>query len=142
MARKLKIKLNKLKKKIPRRQHVFKYAKTQEEIIRVYRFGPHSCMKGRVSVAAYAKGDLAVAYLTHIKSGRIVARAVVWPKKGLYWRMYGDSKRLQHSLAYRGYRHGRLKGARIDANTFGGHLSIDGCYGTKFSPCGQYRIIM
>lgn len=73
-------------------------------------------------VSAYAAGDLAVAYMTDDK-GRTIARALVWPEKKIYSRVYatGDSfhKALQalgyerSTLYYRTGSNSGLKGARI-----------------------------
>lgn len=63
-----------------------KFAKTEAEIISVYAKGPGSCMSGKKCVGAYAAGDLAVAYLEDDR--RIIARALCWPDKKVFGRVY------------------------------------------------------
>lgn len=79
------------------------FARTEEEIVRVYAKGPRSCMSIREGDVAfglnplrvYAAGDLAVAYLEgeppmgqKDKSLTVMARAVVWPDKKVASRVY------------------------------------------------------
>lgn len=98
---------------------VLRLATTADEIERVYTSGPSSCMSAAASayaspfhpVRVYAAGDLAVAYLVRAES--ITARAVVWPAKKLYSRIYGDGPRLCAALEAEGYRSGKLYGARL-----------------------------
>lgn len=124
-------------------RHEFKIAKTAKEIIEVYRVGPPSCMKGSKAVGAYEGPDLAVAYMQNKKTKEIVARAVVWPKKRLYFRVYGKERKLyyklklENSLHRRGYKNGRLAGARINQKY--GVPAIDGCHG--YNKRGQYIVI-
>jgi hypothetical protein len=73
------------------------FATTREEVKRVYLNGPPSCMSNGQShydsknVAhpseVYAAGDLAVAYLAD-GAGNIVARAVAWPARKTFGRVY------------------------------------------------------
>lgn len=89
-----------------------KFASTPEEIEHVYNEGPSSCMKptsrdyvnvGDMNpVRVYGAGDLQVAYLAN-SFGDINARAVVWPEKKIYHRIYGDADRLKVALAELGY---------------------------------------
>lgn len=103
------------------KSHVLKLATTPEEIVRVYVNGPNSCMSGGRSAyhchghptEVYASGDLAVAYITDPGSGKPTARAVVWPEKKQYVRIYGDSNRLLAALRDEGYQQGTLEGARL-----------------------------
>jgi hypothetical protein len=85
-------------------------AMTSDDIEEVYVGGPNSCMAGPASgfnspvhpVRMYGAGDLGVAYLgTTVKA---TARAVVWPEKRVYGRVYGDEARLEHALREAGYR--------------------------------------
>lgn len=63
-----------------------KFATTEQEILRVYNEGPRSCMRGSNGVIAYAAGDLAIAYID--EDGRPRARALCWPEKKIYGRVY------------------------------------------------------
>jgi hypothetical protein len=73
-----------------------KFATTPDEIEHVYCNGPSSCMShdaDRYSspfhpTRVYGAGDLAVAYLEREDS--ITARALCWPDKKVYGRVYGD----------------------------------------------------
>ena len=77
-----------------------KLAKTADEIQHVYENGPDSCMSHEPEyyqspfhpTRVYAAGDLAVAYLE--RDERITARALVWPEKKTFSRIYGDGGRL------------------------------------------------
>ncbi len=89
------------------------FATTAEEIVKIYTNGPDSCMAktsqskwGTDSHPAefYAAGDLAVAYLKKGKE-RASARAVCWPEKKQFGRLYGDVERLRTELLKLGYRH-------------------------------------
>lgn len=77
-------------------------AKTEEEIIDVYKNGPKSCMFGIQGVMAYAHsdGDIAIAYTGPIT--RPSARAVVNTKRMEYLTVYGDA-RLDSILRSSGY---------------------------------------
>lgn len=103
-------------------------ARTANEIARVYSAedGPTSCMDGRnfsfseCPARVYAYKDLAVAYLGDISGENrsqdvIGARAVVWPDKQIYSRVYGDVDTLESALQTAGYSEGSIKGARIAA---------------------------
>lgn len=72
---------------------------------------------------AYASPDLAIAYLVDTK-GRTTARALCWPEKKVYGRMYADNDALHNALkalgytkcmTYYGYNGGKtsLVGARV-----------------------------
>jgi hypothetical protein len=70
--------------------------------------------------SVYGAGDLAIAYLTNA-SGKTIARALCWPEKKLYSRVYASGDRLHRLLQKRGYSKtayysdgkGRLTGARL-----------------------------
>lgn len=87
-----------------------RFATTPEEITRVYTTGPHSCMSKEYKsfpihpAAVYAAGDLAVAYMLNPKSRSISSRAVCWPERKLYGRIYGDIERLKRKFEEEGYR--------------------------------------
>ncbi len=88
-----------------------KFATEADEIEDVYRHGPHSCMVHSTSsygtdfhpVRVYAAGDLAVAYLSP-NGDHVTARALVWPEKKLYGRIYGDAMKLSILLKEQGYK--------------------------------------
>ena len=126
-------------------EYQFGLATTQQEIVDVYVNGPHSCMDARSFCAlrthpcrVYAAGDLAIAYLKgeapvnqHNRDRVYVARALVWPDKKFYSRVYPtpdfysqdgfmsstDSTNCQTALLKRlqqeGYTPGSLNGARL-----------------------------
>lgn len=108
---------------------------------RVYTNGPHSCMAHSADhfdssmhpVRVYAGPDLALAYLERDGHG-ITARAIVWPEKKIYSRIYGDSARLADLLEEQGYQAGDLDGARIlKVAEMGGFVMpyVDGVYGAE-----------
>lgn len=91
-------------------------ATTADDIEHVYRHGPPACMSKSFATPehpsrVYAAGDLAIAYIGTDDS--IIARALVWPKKQLYGRIYGCRARLTKALDRAGYSEGSLTGARI-----------------------------
>lgn len=97
------------------------FARTREEIARVYKTGPESCMDGEHDfdelpcwpTEPYAGGDLAVAYTVNNR-GRIQARAVCWPDKKQFGRVYGDVQRLKAALLSEGFEEIRSCGKRFD----------------------------
>jgi hypothetical protein len=82
------------------------FARTPDEIERIYEEGPPSCMSGKGWIIhparAYAAGDLAVAYTMNYK-GRIQERAVCFPEKKQIGRIYGDGGRLREKLLAEGW---------------------------------------
>lgn len=96
------------------------FATDADEIERVYRDGPRSCMAYHPGdyaspchpVRVYAGPDLALAYIER-GAGNITARALVWPDKKRYGRVYGDEQRIVPLLRAAGYSYGSLSGARI-----------------------------
>lgn len=146
-----------------------KFAVTRAEIRDVYERcfqedGVHSCMAGPVSrfssrnvdydvhpAEAYAGGDLQLAYLE--KNGQIIARALCWPEKKVYGRVYGDSSRFWSMMDAQGYQEGDandLIGARmakivIETDDYYGDRIvapyIDGPNCVHESECGEYLII-
>jgi hypothetical protein len=99
--------------------NVLLFADTADEIERVYVNGPDSCMAKPAGYfdssvhpcRIYAAGDLALAYM--VRKDEITARALVWPEKKIYGRIYGDETRLLDLLDIAGYRSGPLEGARM-----------------------------
>jgi hypothetical protein len=89
-----------------------KFGSTREEFSHVYQNGPDSCMShglrdyntGDVHPSeVYAAGDLAVAYLEN--QDRITARAICWPDRMLYGRVYGDTHRMHELMRALDYKH-------------------------------------
>lgn len=100
-----------------------KFASTPDEIEGVYtnyadNIEPvaRSCMRGRTwdwgchPVRVYGAGDLAVAYLTNA-AGETTHRALCWPEKKIYSRMYAADDVLHKMLAQLGYAKSRYYGA-------------------------------
>lgn len=110
------------------------FAYTIEDIERVYKNGPNSCMSGdknfydgietfisskynpqaTAPVACYHSFDLAVAYIKDYQD-RIVGRAVVNTNDKTYARGYGNTRALIQSLNAAGYEHNRnaIEGCHI-----------------------------
>lgn len=95
------------------------FSQDPDEIETVYLKGPSSCMSKGLShydsaihpSRVYAGPDLAVAYDAHYSS-----RAVVWPDKKIYSRVYGDTDRFTDALESIGYTKGGeddFQGARL-----------------------------
>jgi hypothetical protein len=92
-----------------------------DEIESVYKNGPSSCMTFRDDqyrgpchpARVYAGPDLAVAYLGTVEAP--TSRAVVWPDKKIWARIYGDEYRMEMALEREGYRMGpeSFEGARL-----------------------------
>jgi hypothetical protein len=92
------------------------FAVTADDIVRVYRNGPTSCMSHPTDtyasapvhpVAVYGSSDLQLAYLAAKDitdpEFRASARALVWPEKKIWVRIYGDEGRLSAALEELGY---------------------------------------
>lgn len=88
-----------------------KFAETEEDILRVYRLGPRSCMAGdskheQEQLRAYAKKPIAVAYVT-CKDGdeeEIIARVICNTKRKQYISSaYGDCDKITALLREAGY---------------------------------------
>jgi hypothetical protein len=100
----------------------FSLATTEDDVIAVYRGGPHSCMshdvdeystRGIHPVSVYAGSDLAVAYLGDKRKAS--ARCIVWPEKKFYTRVYGDTT-LRVVLEKDGYQYtDSVDGAKVRA---------------------------
>jgi hypothetical protein len=123
-----------------------KFAHTPDEIERVYKEGPHSCMKADFSspvhpARVYGAGDLAVAYLEDEE--HITARCVVWPEKLAKSTVYGDDARLGTALVNAGYSSdNRFTGAKLLAiEASSGFVApyIDGGYHVEYD--GDYLIL-
>jgi uncharacterized protein YeeX (DUF496 family) len=110
--------------------NVLQFATTADEIEQVYVNGPRSCMAGAASdydspihpVRVYAAGDLAIAYLT--ADGDITARALCWPAKKVYGRIYGDEYRLGAALTAAEYKQqsSALYGAKLTRHEYDDNL--------------------
>lgn len=103
-----------------------KIAMTPEEIVHVYtHFSGYedgvssSCMRGQFTrlpkhpTSVYGAGDLGIAYVQ--KDGATVARALVWPEKKIYSRVYGREI-IHQALKSSGYE----KGAYYGGTSFAG----------------------
>lgn len=125
------------------------FAATADEIQEVYENGPHSCMSHEASdyesschpVRVYAAGDLQVAYVE--REGRITARALCWPERKVYGRVYGDESKLIELLDAEGYSSPRgwqsLQGAKLRKIEDGDCYVmpyIDGSHSVE--DCGDY----
>lgn len=94
-----------------------KIARTPDEIELVYKGGPTSCMKTYAGdtnehpVRVYGDSDLGIAYFGMIEN--VIARAIVWPDKKLYGRLYGAGAILQTILHENQYKSGSMNGAHI-----------------------------
>lgn len=77
----------------------------QRPFERGYR--PHPC-------AVYGDSDLAVAYLGEIPHN-VLSRCVVWPRRKLWSRIYGNQAKMRHALTLAGYTQGWPEGARVRA---------------------------
>lgn len=120
--------------------HKLKFAKTADEIVKVYLRGPRSCMSHDPDdyasyihpVSVYGDSDLQVAYLEDYDK-RVTDRVLVWPEKKIYGRVYGGGDgRLERMLREEGYIQGSLEGARIRLIEDENHDAvvmpyIDGC---------------
>lgn len=96
-------------------EQAFKLATSPDEIEEVYtnydgscRDVASSCMRGddwnygEHPCRVYGAGDLAIAYLTNA-NGETTHRALCWPERKLYSRMYGYGDRLHARLKMAGY---------------------------------------
>lgn len=116
------------------------FATTQDEIVEVYENGPDSCMHGDDCVRVYAAGDLAVAWVKS-PQGDVLSRALCWPAKKVYGRVYPDDDENGPDLIARlrslDYQHlhqsaGGFEGARLlKIETVGTYVMpyIDSSYG-------------
>ena len=92
------------------------------DIVTAYINGPRSCMSKTADsfytdihhpVEIYGgKSDLALAILR--RDGAITARAVCWPARKTYGRIYGDDVRLKSELARRGWKSGYFQSAKLN----------------------------
>lgn len=98
---------------------------TGEKITDIYKAchdsGASSCMtkpnhyyeSSEHPTMVYSAGDLSLAYITDANEN-IKARALVWPDKKIYARLYGDYESLRSGLQTLGYSsEGNLHGAKI-----------------------------
>lgn len=124
-----------------------KFAVTADEIVRVYTSGPSSCMSkpadyyhytnGLHPVSVYA-GVFQVAYLERF--GRISDRALVWPEKKLYGRVYGGNDGVFiRKLKETGFSEGHFNGARLPI------IKVPGSQSRILMPyvdwCGNGRLV-
>jgi hypothetical protein len=96
------------------------FAADADTIEHVYTHGPSSCMSYNSAdfqsechpVRVYGDSDLQVAHIAP-QADRITARAICWPAKKLYGRVYGDEHRIVPLLKEAGYTAGSMRGARV-----------------------------
>jgi hypothetical protein len=108
-----------IQEKMPRTAKLY-FAVTADEIERVYTTGPGSCMSHPADhfdspchpVRVYGNSDLQLAYIKN-SAGRPIARALVWPAKKRYARIYGHEELLRQQLVLESYERDSLSGARI-----------------------------
>ena len=110
------------------------FASTEDEVERVYSQGPRSCMSkatdtfqtgGTHPCRGYIAGDLQVAYIIGQDGNKPGARAVVWPDKKQYVRIYGDSARMKRGLNSLGYdKVSDFDGARIQRLPYRGSFIV------------------
>jgi hypothetical protein len=111
----------------------FEIVTQTKDIVAAYIDGPRSCMSGNADsfqsnphhpCEVYGgASDLALAILR--RDGEITARAIVWPARGIYSTIYGDSSRLRAELHERNYgNHDNMSGARLNKISCGddGHV--------------------
>ena len=117
----------------------FSLARTPDEAERVYTEGPASCMSGEASgfdgdehpARVYGDSDLAIAYIekpSDYHDAPIASRALVWPERKIYGRIYPtperyegarrdsanrEHDRLLRALKRAGYERGSFEGAHI-----------------------------
>lgn len=129
-----------------RELHVTQDADVIEE---VYANGPRSCMSHSAHsfdsschpARVYAGPDLAVAYIGEPDDAD--GRAVVWPEKKIFARLYGDVDRIRASLVAAGYRaSSNFNGARVQRIEDGGgfvmpYLDVCG----NFDDDGEFLIL-
>ena len=132
-----------------------KIARDADTIARVYINGPNSCMGGSEAkrkgspftgvdthpTRVYGDSDLAVAYMGDPET-RVTARAVIWPEKQAFSRIYGDIT-LGQLLRNEGYDRGSFDGATIQAIRVRGSLLmpyIDSKYSEPGSASGMYAL--
>lgn len=96
------------------------FARTREEIKKVYLEGPSSCMSHHLSdystdgihpCEIYATPDVSVAYVK--RKGQITGRTVINEVKKTYVRFYGDEALLAEGLGLQGYKAGNLDGCSL-----------------------------
>lgn len=125
-------------------------AKTADEIEKVYTNGPRSCMSHKRSsysssvhpVRVYGDSDLQLAYIQNGPDS-YSARALIWPDKKRYGRVYGDISRLTAMLEANGYVKGDFHGARIRAIEEGqGYVMpyVDDAAGADYAGGGWLRL--
>lgn len=102
-----------------------KFAVSGDDIEHVYLNGPNSCMAHGLDhydsethpVRVYGNSDLQLAYLASVslehEDFRASSRALVWPAKMIYGRIYGDEQRMSAALEAIGYSSGTFKGAKL-----------------------------
>jgi hypothetical protein len=107
------------------------FTQDADRIAWIYQNGPHSCMAYALNAgnfapglpvhptAVYAGPDLAIAYLmSEGDDTRVAARAVCWPDRQRFGRVYGD-QRLHSLLLRQGFeQNGDFEGARLRRHSY------------------------
>jgi len=99
----------------PPTEDVLHFTQDEDEIVRVYDEGPPSCMSDKDEwaqeyhpVRVYAAGDLAVAYVTALVDNEVLSRALCWPEKKVFGRVYPTPNTSRDQTLYNDLM-GRLK---------------------------------
>ncbi len=125
-----------------------KFASTREELKALYenRSVTSSCMGKSASsewnfrdennkvlhpVEAYAGPDLKGAFITD-KSGNVTARAMCWPDKKIYGRIYGDVAKITALFKQLGWAQANLTGARMSTIQIHSLAKANGDKSTKY----------
>jgi hypothetical protein len=80
--------------KRPVSDDVLSFTDDEQEIVDAYENGPDSCMMGKGwefanhPVRVYAAGDLSLAVLRNVDGTEVLGRALCWPAKGVFGRVY------------------------------------------------------
>ncbi len=119
-------------------------ARSTKEIVRIYNGQvTTSCMTGQASACVYGESDLGVAYILDSR-GEVRARAVVWPDKKVFYRIYGDIQLLQAKLAAHGYHQGSawcFEGAKIRRVRLPGYSNPNYVHMASIDGHGAYNTI-
>jgi hypothetical protein len=113
----------------------FGLARTESEIVWAYRTGPYSCMRDFSEsdhpCRVYAAGDLAIAYLKHKHTGKVVARALCWPENHVYGRVY-PTQDYWDSDGFESADEARLVSDMLVKELAAHEFSFDGTHGCGF----------
>lgn len=92
----------------------------------------------------YGAGDLALGYIDSTDGQSVAARALCWPEKKIFGRVFGHERRLMAAFRKAGYTNGNFNGARLLRMEIGKNLFV--CpyidYHGHVSDNGSHLIIM